>query len=219
MHLVMFDIDGTLISNSGSELRLFKQALNEALELDCPDNWEGITHVTGTGIVAELMMQQKEREITPKEHDKMRDHFIDLLMDELMDNPEGFPAIKGGVDMVTRLLSDENYMVAVATGTWGPIACFKLASAGYDIEKMIMATGDDDFDRMEIMLLARERAEDKLLDEKGFESVTYIGDGPWDQLASKGLGWRFIGIGDLVKDADLHIDDYEGKANLIMNLH
>lgn len=219
MHLVMFDIDGTLVNTGAFEMRLFKQAVEDVLEITCPDTWEGITHVTGTGIIAELMLKQKEKELSQKDHDRVRDRFIDLIMDELADFPEKCPALAGGIDLYNRLMANDNYKVTVATGTWGPVACFKLATAGYDLDDLIMATGDDHFDRMEIMLLARERAEDKLPEGTGFESVTYIGDGKWDQLATDGLGWRFIGVGEMVKDAPLHIDDFEGADNLVMGLN
>lgn len=219
MHLIMFDIDGTLVDSYAYDTALYKASIKAVLDIDCPDDWEGISHMTDTGILAEVYTKAKNKDLSQKDHDLVRDHFIDSILDTLGDNPDQCQAISGGIKLISQLRENENYQIAIATGGWGPSACFKLSSAGYDLTDLVMATGDDHFDRMEIMLLARERAEEKLPDGEGFETVTYIGDGQWDKLATEGLGWRFIGIGDMVKDAALHINDFKGADQLIMGVN
>ncbi|GHF15523.1 phosphoglycolate phosphatase [Kordiimonas sediminis] len=213
MHLTIFDIDGTLINSSAFEDRLYSQAVKDCLQLDCPTNWEGYTHVTDAGILAELIFKQLNREMTDKELAMVRDRFIELMMDELDSNPDVCQPIAGAHELLEKLHNSDNHMVAIATGGWGTTACFKLATAGFSIDRLIIASSDDHFDRMEIMTLARERAEERV-GEKGFETITYVGDAPWDELASEGLGWRFIGIGEMLPHADIKIEDYLEKDDL-----
>lgn len=215
MDLVIFDLDGTLTQTDTLDDRVYRQAIKEALDLTCPDNWEGFSHQTATGLLAELMVKEKEKDLTPKDHDKTRDHFLDLMMDALMDMDVDQLATDGGQDLVTNLLDSDQHMVAISTGGWGPAACFKLSSAGYDIADMVMATGDDDFDRMEILMLARERAEERLPEGQSFDQIIYVGDNQWDKLAAEGLGWQFIGVGDLVQDAQISLDSLAGAEKHI----
>ncbi|WND03669.1 HAD hydrolase-like protein [Temperatibacter marinus] len=219
MHLILFDVDGTLVNSQSFSDTLFKRAIEECLEIDSPDDWEGISHLTGTGILAEVYMKAKEEALSEKKHDLVRDHYLDLVMEKLMDEPTLCPAISGGPDLVNRCLSNENYVVAFTSGDWGPSACFKLSSAGYDISKAVIASSDDHYDRMEILLLARERAEEMFEDGEGFETITYVGDSKWDMLAAEGLGWRFIGLGDLVSDAEMHVTSFEQSQALVMGLN
>ena len=214
MHLVMFDVDGTLVNSSFKEPRPYVRALKEALDIDCPANWDDISHATDTGIVADLMLQQKNTEISEKNLSTFRDLYIEYVMDDLDETPDACVAIDGAVELIQKLTADDNVMVALATGDWGTVACFKLAAAGFDINRLVIASGDDHFDRAEIMMLARERAEDRLNDEKGFKSKTYVGDSKWDKIATESLGWRFVGVGDDVKNAENHINDFTDTGDL-----
>ncbi len=215
MHLIIFDIDGTLVDTDGFDSKLYRQAIKDVLDIEVGPK-QDFDHVTDTGILVDAVLKTLNREVTEKEFATVRDHFSDLVMEYLDANPDCCIPKKGVHDFMKTLDDRSDYGTAFATGAWGPTACFKLAAAGFSLDRLVMATSDDHFDRMEIMLTALSRAQDRLSEKDRFESITYVGDGPWDKLATEGLGWRFVGIGDAVKDASLHVTDYSDCEAVIL---
>lgn len=213
MHLVMFDVDGTLCDTFSIDDEIYFKAIEDVLEIKRPESLINFTHFTDPGILVEMVMNSFEREITSKEYAAVRDHFSDMMMEKLMEDPSTSTERPGALDLFNKLKADPNIMPAIATGGWGPTACFKLGTAGFDIERVVMASSDDNFERTEIMKTCHERAL-KRLDIAAFESITYVGDSPWDEEASKKLGWRFIGVGERITKTENHIGDFVGHDGL-----
>ena len=61
-----------------------------------------------------------------------------------------------------------------------------------------LATADDAHDRADIMRIALGRL------GADFNSITYYGDGPWDQDASRRLGWNFVAVGPVLGGIDAY---------------
>lgn len=207
MHLVMFDVDGTLCNTHKIDHEIYFQAIKDVLELEPPESLINFTHHSDPGILTEMVMNSLERDITTKEYNAVRDHFSDVIMDILMEDPSQSPEIAGALKLFNQLRETEGVIVAIATGGWGPSACFKLATAGFDVERVTMASADDDYERKEIMKICQVRALKKAKVQK-FESITYVGDGPWDEEATEALNWRFVGVGERVKDTKNWIADF-----------
>ena len=55
MHLVMFDIDGTLIDSAGFESRLYVAAVQDVLKVEIDSDWNNYEHVSDSGILAEVL--------------------------------------------------------------------------------------------------------------------------------------------------------------------
>jgi hypothetical protein len=98
-------------------------------------------------------------------------------------------AIAGAMDVWNRLRVDRRVAVGVATGGWGHTAHLKLASAGFDLEGVVLSSSDDSHVRVGIMGECRSRL-------PRTDTTLYIGDGEWDLTATAALGWRFVGIGE-----------------------
>ena len=59
MHLVMFDIDGTLTRSCGIDSRCFVDALCEVLGIQSIDtDWSNYRHTTDSGIAQEIITKQ-----------------------------------------------------------------------------------------------------------------------------------------------------------------
>lgn len=207
MHLVMFDVDGTLCDTHEFDEEIYFQAIKDILEIERPESLINFTHRTDPGILTEMVMNSFEREITTKEHNAVRDHFSDVIMDYLVENPPLSGEIPGALKLFNALNNNPDVMVAIATGGWGPTACFKLATAGFEIEKVVMASSDDDFERIEIMKVCHDRAKKRAKVQK-FDSITYVGDGSWDEMATEALNWRFIGVGERIKGTENWLADF-----------
>ncbi len=187
-HAVIFDIDGTLLYSSEEDEFLYKQSIESVLgkvrfrrslaDYDC---------VSDTGILLQIM-SDNDVEAKPHTIAAIKDEFIAGLEAYIAEFGP-FEEVPGAKNLLERLRKSDSYAFAIATCGWRHTARFKLATAGFDIEGVPLATSDDAIDRAEIMQLA--------LNTLGaeFHSVTYFGDGSWDMQACRSLGWLFRAVG------------------------
>ena len=188
MDAIIFDIDGTLLHSAAVDDALYRQAVRDVLGdvylrptlLDYP-------FVTDTGILHQIF-----RDNTVAEEDglldEIRSTFVRLL-EAYVDEHGPFVEVPGAGDFLHALRESPMHGVAMATGGWRQSAELKLSSAGLDIAHIPLATSNEHHERTSIMTIA--------LDSLGgeFDSVTYYGDGPWDQRACAQLGWEFVAVG------------------------
>ena len=195
MHLIMFDLDGTLVDSSAIDSECYLQALVEVFGFDLEKinrDWASYPHVTDAGILTTLCEIEMGRYPTPAEVRQYQARFLDLLGVAVSERP--LQSIAGAREILHHLTNDPDYAIALATGAWGTTARFKLELTGLDELISTTACADDAYARVEIMQCAYNRS---LLtyQQPQFESITYIGDGVWDGMASKHLDYHFIGIG------------------------
>jgi phosphoglycolate phosphatase-like HAD superfamily hydrolase len=179
---------------------------------DFQGDWTGYKYVTDEGIVTEILARQFNRPPTPTEVSGLREKILQLLKCQAQTRQENFEPVPGALDAIGRLQKNRQCRLAVATGCWKESAVIKLSTAGFDAENLIIASADDSHRREEIMGAAYARALDRWR-EKKFETVTYVGDGVWDLIASEKMGYHFIGIGYYDQGAQLR----EKGAPFIMN--
>ena len=200
MHLVMFDIDGTLVNTSSFEDDCFALAITSVLDMDVNRNWESFGHVSDTGIINELISDVKDNAIRQSIFQSIRLKFTELVAKHLSANAA--PEIPGAARFFEYLRRREDVVLSIATGGWRQTAEMKLESAGINYPDIALASSDDHFDRQEIMKIAQRRS-----GEEVFTSRTYIGDGAWDKTASNALGFNFILVGNKTSHSN-QIDDY-----------
>lgn len=193
MHLVMFDIDGTLVDSHGFEGELYARAIREVLGIDVDRTWRSYRHVTDNGIVSEVAAGLGLDVATSSAGVKQR--FTELVTDHLDDPRNPLDEIPGARSLIDQLRSIRDVTLAIATGGWRETAVMKLSRAGIDIEGIPLATSSDADARTEIM----QRAERMAGTAGPFERRTYFGDGPWDRESSAALGYAFIGVGPRVE--------------------
>jgi hypothetical protein len=115
--------------------------------------------------------------------------FLGLLTDHIEQNG-AFVEVPGAMRFLQYHIDSPDHAVAYATGGWRASAELKLKAAGLDDFDIPLATADDALDRKDIMLTALSHLGET------FASVTYYGDGPWDQESSEQLGWEFVAVGE-----------------------
>ena len=195
MHLIMFDLDGTLVDSSAIDSECYLQALVDVFGFDLNGinrNWASYPHVTDAGILQTLCETELGRYPTPIEVSHYRTAFLDLFGIAVRERP--LQLIAGAREILHQLTGDPNYAIALATGAWGTTARFKLEITGLNELISTTACADDAHARVEIMQCACNRSI-LAYQQSQFESITYVGDGVWDGIAAKHLDYHFIGIG------------------------
>ena len=210
MHLVLFDIDGTLVDSDEFDAELYVQAVREVLGVEIDDDWSTYRNVTDGGILDEIIDNAGLKAGRLRIHSEVRDTFVGLVSEYLNEREGRLPEIEGAGAFLAGLESLPDVSTALATGGWEETARLKLRAAGLDRYSLPLASGSDAFTRVEIMQIAEKRA----LDGRNASRRTYFGDGVWDERASEELGYDFIAIGDKVQHHTRYPDFGRGKAIL-----
>jgi phosphoglycolate phosphatase-like HAD superfamily hydrolase len=203
MHLIMFDLDGTLVDSNPVDSQCYLQALVDVFGFDLDkidSDWGNYPHVTDAGILHTLCRVELGRDPTPVEIGAYQHRFLELLV--LACRKQPLQSIEGTKRILDILSIDPNYAISLATGAWKQTAQYKLQQVGLDGIISPMAYSDDAHARVDIMKCAYQRAVE-FYQQSQFETVTYIGDGVWDGIASKYLNYRFVGIGTGKRAEDL----------------
>jgi phosphoglycolate phosphatase-like HAD superfamily hydrolase len=196
MHLVMFDIDGTLTHSDAVDADCFAESIEQVLNLPPIDrDWSKYRHVTDSGIAAEIIESHFRRPPNQDEIDRVQRRFIEVLETRCIANPVLCRPVEGAAEMLSRLSGRGDVAIALATGGWKASAQLKCRMAGLPITDYALASADDSHSREEIMSIASARAAE-LFGISEFDRVVYVGDGLWDWQASRALRIPFIGIAD-----------------------
>jgi len=190
MHLVMFDIDGTLTETMKVDEECFVRSFNDVFGLtDIDTDWSNYPGTTDSGIFHDVFTSRIGRSPTAQETSQFRQHFIQLLAAASSQSP--FTPVAGADRLLSRLAQGGSHRVSLATGGWRDSARLKMASAGMCYEDFPSASADDALDRESIIRLSRQRAAERY---GRFGSTVYVGDGVWDARACRSIGIPFIGI-------------------------
>jgi len=191
MHLVMFDIDGTLVDSAGFDADLYVQAVESVLNIAVDRNWGAYEHVSDSGILEQLLRDARFDGDRAALAARVQQRFVGLVREYVERDPSAVREIVGARRLVERLLALPGVRVAIATGGWEPTARLKLQHVGIDVGGMGFASSSDARRRTDIMRLAAQRA----LRGASFKRATYFGDGAWDRRASAELGYDFVAVG------------------------
>lgn len=192
MHLVMFDIDGTLIESYDIDEQCFLAAIDDVLGIQIDVRWERYPHVTDAGILDEILSHPSFGPDRTVLEAQIKASFMQNLTVYLESN--SVEPIAGAVEFLAHLKQREDVVLAIATGGWYESATIKLEAAGLDVSGIALATSSDHIARVEIMKIAEARAADQPL-----LSRTYFGDAAWDKTASSQLDYNFVLLGDRVE--------------------
>jgi phosphoglycolate phosphatase len=193
--LVLFDIDGTLLSAAGSGRRAIHTALREIFGGVGPaDYW--FDGRTDPEIVRDLMRLDGHADtLIESRLPAVLARYVDCLSTELA-NPLQRPAVYPGVLPLLDCLESRNDIVlGLLTGNIRPGAEAKLQAVGLDPARFtIGAFGSDHAVRGELPAIAVARARAQLGIEVTGQSVIVIGDTPADVACGSGIGARAIAV-------------------------
>ena len=210
MHLIAFDLDGTLADSEAFDGELYVDAVHTVLGVEIEADWSRFRHRTDSGILNEIIDRSRLNANRSSVHLAVGRVFTDLVAAYVASRGGLIPEIPGASTFVRQLLRHTGVCVAVATGGWKETAAIKLSAIGLDPRQVPIASSSDAVSKVEIMRIAERRA----LPSGGAKRRTYFGDSPYDKEASRNLGYDFIAIGERVKHRPRYSDFRETESIL-----
>jgi phosphoglycolate phosphatase len=195
--LVLFDIDGTLISGMGAEKyeismggteNKYAYAIRKCLGVECAFDFSkrmgGIDRHT-----LWLACQQSgvARELFEERFDCMCQCIYEYFLNQPLDKAYYRP-IPDSQKQVKALARRKDVRLGVITGNIRPVADWKLAQTGVGEHFSFGLYGDEADDRLKLAGLAFERAQQSLGIDFAPQDVTIVGDTIFDIRSGKAIG-------------------------------
>ncbi|MEX2571199.1 MAG: HAD hydrolase-like protein [Gemmatimonadota bacterium] len=193
--LVLFDIDGTILSSNGAAGRAFRQALEEVFGTSGPTEGYSFAGRTDPQIARELL------DLAGLEHaeiaaglDRVWPRYTSLLAEEFRTAAATVhPGVHALLDRIEAAPDDA--VLGLLTGNVVEGARLKLGSAGIDFDRFpVGAFGSDHHDRRELPAVAIDRAEALIGHRFEGKSIVIIGDTPYDVACGEHLGVRAVAV-------------------------
>jgi beta-phosphoglucomutase-like phosphatase (HAD superfamily) len=191
-HLVMFDVDGTLVDSEGFDGPLFVRAVREVVGVEVDDDWSSYPHATDSGLVSEVLRRHGIDDHDGALRARIEREFVAAIRAHV--DAHGVRQVPGAGALLEVLRRAPAVRVAIATGGWRDSARLKLEAADIDLEGIVVASASDSEERTVIMRIAEERATGGVAPRRR----TYFGDAAWDLRACAMLGYEFVAIGGKV---------------------
>lgn len=189
--LLLFDIDGTLITSGGAGERALRLALLEKFGIDDDLKTIEIAGRTDSGIVRQLCRRFGLAE-TPENFTKFFDGYLHHLAD-LLPKFQG-RLLPGILPLLEALKSREDIVLGLLTGNLERGAELKLRHYGVWHYFEFGAYADDHHDRNELGRFACSRALERHGVEFPPERIYVLGDTPHDIACARAFGAKAIAI-------------------------
>lgn len=193
--LILFDIDGTLLTSNGAAARAFRAALEEVYGTSGPRGGYSFAGKTDPQIARDLLLSAGlgAESIDARLESAWELYLRGLERECLEECVQVFPGVH---DLLDRLeAAPERAILGLLTGNVREGARLKLRAGGIDFERFrVGAFGSDHADRRELPGIAIERAEALLGHRFTGKSVVIVGDTPLDVACGEHLGVRTIAV-------------------------
>jgi len=189
--LLLFDIDGTLITSGGAGVEALKLALVERFGISDDLSDIEIAGMTDSGIVVAIL-NKHSIPATNENVTAFLDSYVRFLALEL---PQRKGALLPGVlTLLRKLKTCPHLVLALLTGNLARGAQLKLEHYGVWNFFEFGAFADDHQDRNELGTFAKRRASEKHGREFLATEIDVIGDTPRDILCGRAFGARTVAI-------------------------
>jgi phosphoglycolate phosphatase-like HAD superfamily hydrolase len=195
MRLVLFDIDGTLLSSEGMGRASMQRALSEVF--GSPGNpsyrYDG---KTDKQIIRDVMRLEGHSDA---HIDSRMERLIALYLEGLRQGAKSgkfsVRPLAGVIEILDELEARDDVVLGLLTGNIEPGARIKLTAAGINPDRFrVNAFGSDHEHRPELPAIAQRRASEILNLDIAGERLVVIGDTPADIECGRSLGARAIGV-------------------------
>jgi len=191
--LILFDIDGTLLSTNGQAGKAIGIAMRETFGTAGPIETFAFSGKTDPQIVFELLgvagIPRAEVEPRlPEVFDRYCVHLASML------SPSNTRALAGVREVLDALAGRDGVAVGLLTGNIQPGAEIKLRAVGLEGRFGVGAFGSDEEDRNRLVPVARRRARERWGHPfEGMDTVV-VGDAEADVLCARAGGARAVAV-------------------------
>ena len=195
-HLVLFDIDGTLLLTAGAGRRAITAAVAEAIGHSPAFHGIRFDGKTDPQIVAELLSAAGHEPPHADEHvQALCRRYVTLLEQELV-APDTATTVMPGIHAVLdRLTQHDATVLGLLTGNLAEGAALKLRAAGIAPARFAVgAYGSDSACRADLPAIAAARAERYFGRAPHGHEVVIIGDTPADVTCGSAIGARAVAV-------------------------
>src|SRR5881296_761707 len=193
--IVLFDIDGTLLTTAGAARAAFTRGLSEAAGRPINPDGYSFSGRTDPQIARDILSSHGLGEA---EMEKAIPESIRLYLKYFAGTPSLDKArlLPGVPDLLGALATRAGARTALLTGNVEPGARLKLGQFGivgfFDFS--LSCFGSDDADRYRLPALALERARRHLGPEVAGSQLVVVGDSEHDVLCGKSIGARSVAV-------------------------
>jgi phosphoglycolate phosphatase len=222
--LVLFDIDGTLLTAKGAPRVAFSAAMVEVYGTTGPIDTHRFDGKTDPQIARELLQAAA---IADEEIDAglpaLWQHYVDGLRRELLQPAHSTTVLPGIPELLDTLERHGDVVLGLLTGNIAEGAALKLEAARIRTPFRVAAFGSDCERRDGLPPIAVERAKEQLGVSFSRRDIVIIGDTPSDVTCGRALSVRAIGVAtgsytaeDLVAaGADMVFDDLSDTEQVV----
>lgn len=189
--LLLFDIDGTLITSGGAGERALREAMRERFAVEEDLRGMVIAGATDAAIARELLARHKI-DPSPGNLSALLDSYLHSLH-HLLPKHQGY-LLPGIVNLLDELHKRSHCVLGLLTGNLHRGAQIKLAHYGVWDYFEFGAFADDHPDRNELGRFARARAEESHGIEFPPDQIYIIGDTPRDIACARAIGAHSVAI-------------------------
>jgi phosphoglycolate phosphatase len=193
MRLVLFDIDGTILTDNGASRGAFAEALSRVHAYDGDLSRYDFSGRTDPQIARMVLGDAGlSPEAIDREMHRLWEHYLaGLARNATPDRVRVLPGIRALID---ALAEHEEVALALLTGNIEPGARLKLGGAGLNDYFTFGAFGSDSADRNELPPIAMRRASEHLDLEVEGRDVVIIGDSIYDVRCGVPYGAKTIAV-------------------------
>jgi phosphoglycolate phosphatase len=195
LRIVLFDIDGTLLTSGGAGRRSMERALTEVFGSPGASEYH-YGGKTDRQIVRDLMRREGfTDEAIDAQMDQLLESYVAGLATELESGNRTMLVLDGVLELLDALDREDRVVVGLLTGNIEPGARAKLTAAGIDPARFrVNAFGSDHELRPELPAVAQRRASELLGVDVLGNRLVIIGDTPADIQCGEAIGARAIAV-------------------------
>lgn len=190
--LVLFDVDGTLISAGRAARESIVSALRSVLGWEGSSDGIDFSGKTDPQILRELVLDAVGSERFESTLGAVLDRYVEELERRL--RPEAVVPKPGVALLLERLEAKPDVTLALLTGNIERGARMKLQPPGFNRYFSFGAFGDDSADRYCLPAIAVERARERTGREFSGRSIVIVGDSVHDVACGRSLGARAVAV-------------------------
>ena len=189
--LILFDIDGTLLTSGGAGERALRRGFQARFGIEDDLAKVEIAGRTDSGIARQMLAHHGLPE-TPENLTAFFDGYLQFLPEELPASP-GY-LLPGIVPLLEALKARSDVVLALLTGNLARGAEIKLTHYGVWHYFEFGAYADDHYDRNQLGHFARQRATEKHGVDFAPGNIFVLGDTPHDITCARAIGAKAVAI-------------------------